>query len=134
MLNSPVELAEVSKQWKIFFVIPVHMKCNKHNALNYRSISLTSGFSRIFEHTISIKIINHLFDYNLLSDKQFGFVPNRSSNIQLLTCLHSWIVSYLKKESIKVVYNDFIKVFDSVLQKRLLEIWSQYGLHECLAK
>ena len=67
------------------FVIPVYKKGNKHNALNYRPISLTSGFSRNFEHIISIKILSHLFDYNLLYDKQFGFVPNRSSNIQLLT-------------------------------------------------
>ena len=68
-----------------FFVIAVHKKGNKHNALNYRPIYLISGFFRTFEHILSIKTSNHLFDYNLLSDKQFGFVPNRSSNIQLLT-------------------------------------------------
>ena len=116
------------------FVIPVHKKGNKHNALNYRLISLTSGFSRIFEHIISVKILNHLFDYNLLSDKQFGFVPNRSSNIQLLTCIHSWIVHYLKNEYIKEVYTDIQKAFDSVSHKRLLKVLSQYGLHKSLVK
>ena len=50
------------------FVIPVHKKGNKHNALNYRSISLTSGFSQNFEQILSIKNLNHFFDYNLLSD------------------------------------------------------------------
>ena len=81
IFNCSIELAEVPKEWKMSFVIPVHKKGNKHNALNYRPISLTSGFSQIFEHITSIKILNHLFEYNLLSDKQFGFVLNRSSNI-----------------------------------------------------
>ena len=46
----------------------------------------------------------YLFDYDLLSNKQFCFVPNRSSNIQLLTYFHSWLVPYLKNEKIKTVY------------------------------
>ena len=69
-------LAEVPK--KMYFVILVHKKSDKHNTLNYRPISLTGGFSRIFEHTITIKFLNNLFNYTLLSNKQFGFLPNRS--------------------------------------------------------
>ena len=98
IFNCSIELAEVSQQWKMSFFIPVYKKGNKHNALNYRPISLTSGFSIIFEHIISIKIVNHLFAYNILSDKQIGFVPNRSSSIQLLTYLHSWIHSLPQKQ------------------------------------
>ena len=97
----------------------MHKKGNIHDALNYRPISLTSGFSRIYEHIVSVKILNHLFDNKLLTNKQFGFVPNRSSTIQLLTCLHSWLVPYLKNEFTKVVYTDIQKAFDSVSHKRL---------------
>ena len=86
--NCSIKLADVPKQLKMSFVIQVDKKGNKHNALNYRQISLTSGFSQTFEAIISIKILNHRFDYNLLSDNQFGVVPNRSSNIKLLTCIH----------------------------------------------
>ena len=85
------------------FDIPDYKKGNKNSGLNCRLISLTSGFSQIFEHIISIKILNHLFEYNLLSELQFGFFPNHLSNIQLLTCLHLWIVPYLKNKCIKVV-------------------------------
>ena len=38
ILNCSIELAEVPKQWKMSFVIPVYNKGNKHNALNYRPI------------------------------------------------------------------------------------------------
>ena len=60
IFNCSLELAEIPKQWKMSFVIPVHKKVKKHNAFNYRSISLTSGFSRIFEHIIYVKILNHI--------------------------------------------------------------------------
>ena len=132
IFNCSLELSDVPKQWKTSFIIPVHKKGNIHDALNYRPISLTSGFSRIYEHIVSVKILNHLFDNKLLTNKQFGFVPNRSSTIQLLTCLHSWLVPYLKNEFTKVVYTDIQKAFDSVSHKRLLKILNQYGLHESL--
>ena len=45
IFNCYIELAEVPKQWKMSFVIPVHKKGNKHNPLNYRPISLTSWLS-----------------------------------------------------------------------------------------
>ena len=106
IFNCSIELAEVPKQWKMSFVIPVHKKGNKYNAVNYRPTPSTSAFSQVFEHIISVKILNHLLDYNLLSDKQFGFALNRSSNTQILTCLHSWIVPYLKNDYIEVVYTD----------------------------
>ena len=62
VVNCSKELAEVPTKWKMFFIIPVYKKGNKHNALNYRPISLTSSFSRTFERIMSIKILNHIFE------------------------------------------------------------------------
>ena len=132
IFNCSLALSEVPKQWKTSYVIPVYKKGNKHDPLNYRPISLTSTFSRIFEHIISQKIFNHLFDFNLLTPKQFGFVPHRSSGIQLLTCLHTWLITYLKNESVTVVYTDIKKAFDSVSHNRLLKILIQYGFDDNL--
>ena len=84
----------------------MHNKVNKHSALNYRPISLTCGFSRTFEHIVTISTLINFSYNNLITNNQFGFVPIRSSNIQLLTCLHSWKASRLKNEYIKVVYID----------------------------
>ena len=119
-------MSEVSKQWKTSYLIPVYKKGNKHNPLNYRPISLTKTFSRIFEHIISQKIFNLLFDFSLLTPKQFGFVPHRSSGIKLLTCLHTWLITYLNNESVTVVYTDIKKAFVSVSHIKLLKILIQY--------
>ena len=103
IFNYSLTLSEKPNQWKTSYVIPVHKKGNKHNPLNYRPISLISTFSWIFKHIISQKIFNHLFDFNLLTPKQFGFVPHQSSGIQLLTCLHAWLITYFNKKSITVI-------------------------------
>ena len=69
IFNCSLELSDVPKQWKTSFINPVHKKGNIHDAFNYRPISLTSGFSRIYEHIVSVKFLNHLFDNKLLTNK-----------------------------------------------------------------
>ena len=64
--------------------------------------------------------------------KQFGFASHRSSGIQLLTCLHTWLITYLNNESVTVVYTDIKKAFDSVSHKRLIKICIQYGFDDNL--
>ncbi len=68
----------VPSQWKESFVIPVFKKVDKSNPLNYRSISLTSTFSRIFESILHIKITQHLVNNSLLSLNQYRFISKKS--------------------------------------------------------
>ena len=74
----------VPKQWKISYVIPKHKKDSSYNPLNFRPISLTSSFCRIVEHIISTKVLDYLFLNNLISPKQFVFLPNRTSCFSLI--------------------------------------------------
>ena len=96
IFNCSQATSSVPKQCKISYVILVHKKGSKFNPLNYRQISLTSSFCKIFEHIISIKILEYLFLYNLNSPKLFGFFPNRTCCFQLLDCSHSQLVSFFK--------------------------------------
>ena len=132
IFNCSLATSSVPNQWKVSYVIPVHKKGSKYNPLNYRPISLTSSFCRIFEHIISLKILDHLFSNKLISHKQFGFLPNRSSCHQLLNCLHSWLVSFLSNKSTKVIYTDIQKAFDSVSHSKLIKTLTQYRIHKSL--
>ena len=129
ILNCSLATSSVRKQWKISYVIPIHKKRSQFNPLIYRPISLTSSFGKIFEHIISIKILDHLFLNNLISSKKFGFLPNRTS---CLDCLHSWLVSFLSSKSTKVIYTDIKKAFDSVSNVKLIKALSQYKIHSSL--
>ena len=74
-------------------------------------------------------ILNHLFIKNLISLQQFGFVPGRSCNTQLLKVL-DYFTEYLDNgHSVEVIYLDFQKAFDSIPHQRLLLKLSSFGIH-----
>ena len=77
-------------------------------------------------------IRRHLFDFltknNILSDKQYGFLPGRSTTLQLLKALVDWTAELDKGFEVDIVYIDFQKAFDSVPHKRLLNTISKYGI------
>ena len=121
IFNCSLAISFIPNQWKISYIIPVHKKISKYNHSNYRPISLKSSFCRIFEHIISLKMLDHLFFNNLISPKQFGFLPKRTSCFQLLDCLHSRLVSFLNNKSITVIYTDIQKPFESVSHSKLIQ-------------
>ena len=134
IFNCSLAISFIPRQWKISYIIPIYKKGNKNNPLNYRPISLTSSFCRSFEHIISLKILNHLFLNNLISPKQFGFLPKRTSCIQLLDCLHSWLISFFTNKSINIIYTDIQKAFDSVSHSKLIKTLSQYKINRNLVE
>ena len=130
LFNSFLKFNFVPKQWKQAIVIPIFKKGNKNKVQNYRPISLTSSFCRIFEYIMSKRILSHLQVNSLLSSKQFGFLPNKSTYSNLLTCYHKWLISFSQNETTNVIYTDISKAFDTVSHSKLLVTLKNYGLHE----
>ena len=77
-------------------------------------------------------IRRHLFDFlrqnNILSEKQYGFLPGRSTTLQLLKALDDWTAELDKSYEVDIVYIDFLKAFDSVPHKKLLNTVSKIGI------
>jgi hypothetical protein len=51
----------------------MYKKGNKKNPINYRSISLLTYFSKVFENALRIKLTEHFNTNKLLVGNQFGF-------------------------------------------------------------
>lgn len=96
--------------------------------MNYRPISLSSCFSKLFESIINRKILSFLERNLLLSDNQFGFRRNRST-ADLLSYVTSLWNSHLDKlgESL-VVALDISKAFDRVDHSILISKLHLIGL------
>ena len=60
----------------------------------------------------------------LLSKKQFGFISERSTTLQLLLVLVQWTEIIDNGCSIDSVYVDFLKAFDKVPHRRLVKKWN----------
>ena len=67
---------------------------------------------------------------NLLSKYQFGIVKGRSTVLQLLNLLDTWIKHLDKYEAIDIIYTYFKKVFDKVRHKRLIFKLKNYSLSQ----
>ena len=85
LFQASLDSGTLPLEWKTALVNPVHKKGSKNDALNYRPISLTSAICRLLEIIIKTKILNHLYQNNLVSDKQHGFLPGRSITTQLIS-------------------------------------------------
>ena len=90
-------------------------------------MSLTSVVCKVFESIIREVMIKHLFNNNLLSPYQHGFLPHKSCMTQLLTAVDEWSKALDRGDSVDVLYLDFKKAFDSVPHERLLRKIYAYG-------
>ena len=55
---------------------------------------------------------------NLFSTQQFGFIKGPSTVLQLLNVMNSWTKALDREESIDVIYIDFIKAFETVINHK----------------
>ncbi|KAF8367053.1 hypothetical protein PRIPAC_84882, partial [Pristionchus pacificus] len=72
------ELSEVPDRWRYSTITPLKKKAPYSNPLNYRPVSITSFFCRVFEKCIAKQMISDCENYGIFPDTQFGFRKNRS--------------------------------------------------------
>lgn len=73
--------------------------------------------------------MDHLLQNSLLSPFQYGFVPGKSVNSQLLNSLHIWLHSLSTNKQTSIIYTDISKAFDSVSHPKLVSVLTCYGLN-----
>ena len=129
IFNKSFNSGSLPHDWKNAQVIPIHKKCARNQACNYRPVSLTFIFSKFMESIIKDHLISHLLANNLLTDHQFGFIPGRSCTTQLLYVLDYFTKHLDKGELIDVIYLDFQKAFDSVPHQRLIQKLTSFGIN-----
>ena len=79
-----LDTGELPSAWTHALVSALFKAAPRHNPLNYRPLSLTAVTCKAFERIIYAHTYPYLEANGLLSGKQFGFRPNRSTEDQLL--------------------------------------------------
>lgn len=106
--------------WSKANVIPIFKKGNPSDPNNYRPISLTSVPCKVMEAIVRTTMLDFLHHHELILNDQFGFMPGRSSTMQLLLALDLWTESLDLGIPFDTVYFDFRKAFESVVLTKLL--------------
>lgn len=95
-------------------VTPVYKSGERVDANNYRPISVISAISKVVEKLINKRLISYLNKFNILSENQFGFRQNRSTEDAILT-LTDLITNKLDSgKKCMAVFLDLKKAFDTV--------------------
>ena len=94
---------EIPEDWKCANITAIHNKNAKNDPDNYRPVSLTSVCCKIMEKVIRRQLFDFLRNNNILSDKQYGFLPVRSTTLQLLKALDDWTAELDKGYEVDIV-------------------------------
>lgn len=123
-----IDSGNIPTDWKQANVVPIFKKGDKHNAINYRPVSLTAICCKILEHILTSSIRKHLDKNNILHDSQHGFRSKRSCETQLIISIQDLAKSLASGDQIDVILLDFSKAFDKVPHQRLIHKLNYYGI------
>lgn len=112
--------------WKIASIVPIHKSGGIHNVQNYRPISILNCLGKVLEkmvHDVLYRSVRHV-----ISDRQHGFMKNRSTTTNLMTFVNVLTRKIEKRQQVDTVYIDFSKAFDKVPHSIAVDKMRRIGL------
>lgn len=121
IFNLSVSTATFPDSWKQATVVPIYKRKGSARTLtNYRPVSLLPAVAKLLDSILSKRLLSYLVKSNLISCKQFGFLPRRSTSMQLALVVDKWLKSFDSGQASVAVFMDFQKAFDRVWHHGLL--------------
>ena len=109
------------ERWKFSLIKPVYKSCDKSFPSNYRPINILPTFSKIFEKVIYKWLFDHLDNNAVLSQHQYGFQNEVSTENASHILLHEILTAMNSKQMVGGIFCDLHKAFDCINHVVLLQ-------------
>ena len=132
IFNASLQKGQFPSAWKTSVVVPIPKgKRDRRVVSSYRPISLTSSTSKVLERLAHWQILSYLLKNNLISPRQFGFLPGRSTLLELAIVVHQMqtTIADSSDQYIRGVFLDRSNAFDEVWHAGLLAKLSSMGFN-----
>ena len=107
LFNHSIKCQTIPDEWKKVKISVLFKKGDKCVAGNYRLISLTSVVCKIMEKFLRGHVMNHMKMNDFFTNKQYCFIPRRSTTVHLLEVMDKWIETLDRGESTDCIYMDY---------------------------
>ena len=111
-------------------IVPLYKKDEKTEIKNYRPICLLNAISKILEKIVSLRIVNHLEEHNLLSVDQHAYRRGRGTETATSKFVKDVLNSFDNNELTIAVFLDLTKAFDCINHEILFEKLKYYGIKD----
>ena len=129
VINLSIQTGIVPDIWKSAKITPIFKSGAADLPGNYRPISVLPILSKILERAVHTQLIDYLERNTLLSNKQFGYRKQRSTEIATTIFVDQVRKEIDQGKFVGAVYIDLSKAFDTIGHSVLLEKLQGYGLH-----
>ncbi len=128
LINKSITCRIVPPKWKHACITPIYKAGDQGEPNNYRPISVLPTISKIAEKVIKFQLQGHLDRNHIVTDCQFGFRKNHSTEACVLSMLNTLYEDTDAGKIGGVIFIDLKKAFDTVSHNILLRKLTSIGI------
>ena len=128
LFNSSMTLGVFPRKWAIGYVNILPKSGDLQDPSNWRPITQTCVPAKIMEKVIHKRFLGFLLENNLINEQQYGFLPNKSTQMAVFDMITDMYESLNRNHFIGVLFLDVRKAFDSLNHNILLNSMNKLGL------
>jgi hypothetical protein len=128
VINLSLQTGLFPSELKVARVTPIFKSGRKDSFDNYRPISILPALSKIFEKCVHKQLMNYLEVNGLLSENQFGFRKNRSTEHAVVFFTDQIRKAMDKGQLTGAVFIDLSKAFDTISHDAIINKLHIYGI------